>query len=173
MQEDQVNSTSQEQEKEYPAPPPHIKVGKNGIGYDMIKKKIVDPPGTYADAPNQITKANAAALARRKHQKTKDAIASAIAEQAQEAGLNVRTPSEALGAAAGILFRDVIKGKGTLRDRNTTLWSIGKYSDLVESHDKAPSSQANVQINITSDALREILSTTGGQTIDGTWTDSD
>jgi len=158
MDETQENTNDQEEAKEYPKPPPGITVLPNGAGRDIKTGHFKHPPGTYGPAPKQITKDNASAMAKRRHQKTKEAIASAIVERAQQRGLNVLTPSDAIGHAAGTLFDDILDGAGTLRDRNTTLWSIGKYSDLVESQDKHASTQTNVQVNITADALREILS---------------
>lgn len=153
-------------EQSYPEPPVHIKVLKNGAGYDMNKKRIVDAPGTYADAPYNITKENAREMRARRTEKTQERIRTALVEQAQERGINVLAAPDAIGHAAGVLFGRVLDGDGTLRDQNRVVWDVAHYAGVLESKE---TTQNNVQINqISVDAgvLRDILSATGGQIID-------
>lgn len=161
-----VYNESMTDEQEYPQPPEHIRVLKNGAGYNTITKRIEHAPGTYAEAPYNITSENAAQMAAIGRENAKRAIRDAIVEQARARGVNVLMPADALGHAAGLLFGEVLDGSGTLRDRNRVLWDVGKYSDLVESHENSGQQQVNVQVNVTADILRDILSTTGGQVID-------
>lgn len=153
-------------DKEYPTPPPGVKALKNGAGYNEETKRICDPPGTFGPAPNQITKANASQLAKRKHQKTKDAIAGAIADTARTRGLKAIDAPEAVALAAAVLFGDVLDGKGSLWDRNRTLWEIAKRAGLIQDTDGTTAASPTVNVQLSAEAIRELFKHTGGQVID-------
>jgi len=155
-----------DKEKEYPQPPEGIRVLSNGAGFDEEERKIRYGPGTFGPSNVQITKENNAEYQRRRWEKARETAAKAI--------------------ASGTLAADVWGGWETIISAQTELAItpkagrasteaakfVGRAADLLPDQRQAqPDNAPAVQINITSDALREILSTTGGQVIDGSWTE--
>jgi len=155
-----------DKEKEYPEPPEGIRVLKNGAGYSETEKRIVHGPGTYGPSEYQITKGNNAEFQRRRWEKARETAAQAIANGTQQ--------PDVFGG-----WRTVIQAQTELaitpkagRASTEAAKFVGRAADLLPDQRQAqPDNAPAVQINITSDALREILSTTGGQVIDGNWTE--
>lgn len=153
-------------QKTYPEPPQGIRVLSNGAGFNESTKRIQYGPGTFGENPHAITSDNAKAYRQMAVDKSKKAMLDAILEQTKERGVNVDSPPEALGHAVGLLFREVLDGRGTLRDRNRVIWDIAKHTKLIEGEESSKAGTTNVQINLSLDVLREILDSVGGQVID-------
>lgn len=161
-------------DKQYPAPPEGIRVFRNGAGYDMQAKKIAYPPGTFAPGAPHITSDNAAALANKGRELTKQRIQEAILEQMKARGAQIKGPADAVGAAAGELWADIVLNKDAYpRDRRQTWLDISRAAGLLAERNTPQSAPGGITVHYSQDIVERLLQQTGiyGTVIDVTPTD--
>ena len=148
-------------DKEYPEPPEGIKVLSNGAGYDTVKKRIAHAPGTFGPFDHPITVENNAEFQARRWAKARETAAQAIANGTKQ--------PDVFGGWFTVIAAQTELAINPRMGRSSTEAAkfIGRAADLLpDKRNDTPTNQANIQINVTSEALQRILCATGGQSLD-------
>ncbi len=148
-------------EQTYPEPPEGIRPLSNGAGYDTERKRITHGPGTFGHDPARITVENNA-----EYQAARYESGRLAAEQAIATGTN---SPDAWGGWFTVVAAQTQLALNTEKGRASTEAAkfVGRAADLLPQQVKGqPTNQTNVQINVTQDALLDILGTTGGNLLD-------
>lgn len=130
---------------------------KNGVMKDPTTNKFISGP---TNPP--INASNASAMAKRRHELTRQKLAQQLAAVSKETGRIVTGPADAVADAGGILWRDtVLNDKAPARERRETWLALGKHAGLLADQRESADSTAPAPVSdaqkVMSDAIYSAL----------------
>lgn len=130
------------------------RVLKNGV--------VAGPDGKFLSGPSNppITRDNAAAMGRRRHELTRQKLAKSIADVSKEKGI-IPTgggSTDAIAAAGALLYKDIVlSDTAPARERRETWLAIGKHAGLLADQREKADNGDGVTLQIDSETAANLL----------------